>query len=193
MKKTFILFTALITLGLAGSVLSGCSPNNVSPENQAEDTAAPSPSATRPIATNTALPEDTATPTTPTDTPLPEGEQNLPEELPPLTFEEILQTGIENGDWSEGEGLVQIMKYFVGQISADEIPDVSEIGEESGTGIVRLAGDYLNSPDGDPEIKAELERLFRILSPPQEVLDSLSKPRTASTSFNLISSRSSPA
>jgi len=192
-KKVFFLFTAMITLGLACSLLSGCSPNNNSPENQGENDADPTPSVTRAIITNTSPPEETATLITPTNTPLPEGEESITEELPPQTFEEILQTGIENGNWTEGEGLVQMMKYFVGQISGDDISGISEVGEESGTGIVRLAGDYLNSPDGDPEMKAELERLFRILSPPQEILDSLSKPRTASPSFNLISSRSIPA
>ncbi len=172
-KNVFITIILLIAVGMACSTQGDNTQNNPSTDN-AGDGAAPTP---------------TATLTAPTNTPLPEEESSEFGELPPMTFEEILAVGVDSGNWTEGEGLAQILKYFVGEIPQDSISGVSEVEELAGTGIIRLAGDYLNQPDIDPEIRAEIERLLNIMFPPQEVLDAISRQRSAAPSNELASSQ----
>jgi hypothetical protein len=175
-KKLFFLIFTLLVVGMACSTLSGSNQTNTPPENQ--DTVSISPT-------------QTATLSSPTNSPIPEGDEESGE-LPPLSFDRILQAGIEAGNWSEGEGIVQLLKYFVGEISADQIQDISKVEEQAGTGIVRLAGDYLESPDGDPKTQEELERLLRMIFPPQEVLDLISQ-KGGFVSSNKLASPSKPS
>ncbi|MEJ2486184.1 MAG: hypothetical protein P8Y68_10655, partial [Anaerolineales bacterium] len=175
-KKLLFLIVTLFIVGMACSTLSGSNQTNTPPENQ--DTVSISPT-------------QTATLSSPTNSPIPEGDEES-SELPPLSFDRILQAGIEAGNWSEGEGIVQLLKYFVGEISADQIQDISKVEEQAGTGIVRLAGDYLESPDGDPKTQEELERLLRMIFPPQEVLDLISQ-KGGFVSSNKLASPSKPS
>ena len=117
----------------------------------------------------------TATVSFPTNTPPPEMESRTAE-LPPQTFEEIFETGIESGRWTEAEGLVMFLKYFTGEVEPGELPGVEEVVMPTGSGIIRLADIYLTQPDADPKAVAELQGLLRRLHPPQEVLDAISQP-----------------
>jgi len=176
-KKLFFLIFTLLIVGMACSILSGSNQTNTPPENQ--DTVSISPT-------------QTATLSSPTNSPIPEGDEESGE-LPPLSFDRILQAGIDSADWGEGEGLVLMLKYFTGEDSMTQLPGISEVVERSGTGIIRQAWDYLSEPEADSETRAELERLLRILFPSQEVLDTISKPSSSISTFKLASPNPLPA
>jgi len=112
---------------------------------------------------------------TATNTPQPVVEDQS-EELPPLTYERLLETGVETGRWTHGDGLVFFLRYFAGELSENDLPGVEQVGLQTGSGIVALADEYRIQPDADPEISAELERLLRKMFPPQDVLDAISQP-----------------
>ncbi|MCB2178804.1 hypothetical protein KQH61_05270 [bacterium] len=173
MKRINILLTltALFAVGIACSTLSGSSANNPSQNNGGNDEILVTPTPTLADPGGTAPTETTAS-----------------VELPPLTFESLLETGIETGQWTEGEGLVLFLQYFVGETAENAIAQASDVEEEAATGIVRMAGDYLNQPENDPALAQEIERLLRMLFPPQEVLDSLSSPTSLNASHKLAAS-----
>lgn len=160
---------------------------------------------------NTAVPGNTvdvlatSTPTTnPTIAPTPTGTvptnpatltvaPEQPEALPPLAYEELLVAGVESGLWTEGEGLVLFLQYFVGGEPAGEIPQISQVAVTMGTGVIHLAWEYLNQADSDPAQMKEIVRLLRILSPPQEVLDAISRPVSLNTGAKLAALRLGPS
>ena len=160
--------TVLIILGISCG-FSGGSPNNNQIEPTRDEVSA-SPTAT-----------ESATATVPA--------QDNP---PPLTFGEILQSGIETGEWTEGEGLVEILQYITGETSGDKFPQIQEVVEKEFTGITWMAEDYLSQSEQDPEIVAELNRLLNIIFPPQEVLDAISRPRSAVPTNKLVSNQPIP-
>ena len=163
--KVFLLIVTLITLGIACSTLTGRAP-----ENQ-EISDAPTQTATQSLA----------------DTPLAEEASKEPEDLPARSFEELLEAGVETGDWTLEEGLTQFMKYFVGDESEVKIQDLPAVIEEGGTGIIRMVDDYLNQPDPDPQIVAELNQLMSTLFPPQDILEKISQPATTYIPANVAS------
>jgi hypothetical protein len=176
--KIYLTIFTMILVGVACGTKNGI-PNNTSSGSTGD-------------ADSTLTPTITATLSSPTNTPVAVEESGDADELPPLSFVEILDAGIESGDWSEGEGLVQILKYFVGQTGEENIPEIADVTERTGTGIVRLAGEFINSPDGDPLIKNVLEHLLRIIFPPQEILDAISKKRGFASTAKLASIRLHP-
>lgn len=97
-------------------------------------------------------------------------------ELPPLNLEEVLQTGIDAGEWTYEEGLILILKYLLNQADEADIPGISQAAFQSGTRIAQLAKAYIEQPDGDPETQAELARLLDILFIPLDILDRISRP-----------------
>lgn len=174
MRKSFFGLILLIAL-----VSQACgAPNPSTPENTAtSESAASVPATVTPTKVSTAVLSPTAT--SPVSTSTPPAGQEQPQELPPLSYEELLTAGVEAGLWTEGQGLVQLMKVLVGEVSAEEIPGISEVVLRSGTGISMLAAEYLDKPDSEPQYKADLERLLRILAPPQDVIDAISRPESS--------------
>jgi hypothetical protein len=162
-----ILLVALMTQA-CGVSKSTISENTAFPGNTAVV-----PTTSTPTATSTAASSPTATVPLFTSTPAAEPEQTAA--LPPLAYEELLVAGVESGLWTEGEGLVLFLQYFVGGEPAGDIPQISEVADALGTGVIHMAWDYLNQADSDPAQMQEIVRLMRILSPPQEVLDATSK------------------
>jgi hypothetical protein len=128
--KLHLTIVLILAIGAACRSQNVNSTNNPALENNtSSDARAPTPTATL----------------APTNSPPPEEDSSVSDELPPMTFEEILVTGIDSGSWTEGEGLVQILKYFVGETPQESVSDISAVEELAGTGIIRRAGDYLNA------------------------------------------------
>jgi len=175
LKKLFLFIFSLVALGIACSTFSGSNAVNNSNSVPSNQNTAPTPTTTQSTSDSSVS-----------------SEEDQQQELPPLSLVEILNQGIDAGTWTQGEGLVQIMKYIVGDISAEDIPDISEVVEQEGTGIVRISSEYIDSPDADPEIAAELEHLLRIVFPPQEVLDIISQPTSSISKDKLASTELMP-
>jgi len=167
--KLLLIILVIISVGIACSTQTENSQNITASENRGSPSAEPTA---------------TATLNAPSASPDPE-ENETSAELPPLSYEEILETGIESGQWTETEGLVLMLKYFIGEISADAIPGVADIEEKAATGIMRLAGELLESSESDVQFVEEVTRLLRAYFPPQDVLDALSQQTSYSFTANL--------
>lgn len=112
------------------------------------------------------------------------GEQEQESELPPVPLDltQMVTQGVEQGEWTEGEGLAAALKILMGQ---SEPPGWVEapigVDYHSGWGISNIASIFLDS-DAPDEEKAEVERLMNILAPSDEVLEKYAAPAGTSQS-----------
>ncbi|MCX6055561.1 MAG: hypothetical protein NTZ74_11725 [Chloroflexi bacterium] len=100
-----------------------------------------------------------------------------PPEPLPTGFSDLLQQKVDSGEWTREEGLLTILKVFVGEITSDAAGLGQGVLEPEGTGILLEAGDYLHSGT-DQATKDEIIRLLSILVPTQEKLDPYSIPES---------------
>lgn len=79
-------------------------------------------------------------------------------ELRPYSLDDLLHAGVEAGDWTLGEGLVDILDWMV---NGTEGVVGSDLSETSGSGVVAVAQAYLaTEPDDSARIQALLDELF---------------------------------
>lgn len=140
------------------------------------------------VSGETAVPAGTPTPVpataTPTIAPTPTVQtisvarlDGTVEEVPPpapTSFNSLLDAKIASGDWTEGDGLVTLLRLFTGETLLADVPEAADVVGIGGTGIVRRAQDYLVDETSDADNRAEIERLLAALLPTQETLDLIS-------------------
>jgi hypothetical protein len=101
------------------------------------------------------------------------------EEVVPVyytTSSDLLAAKIASGDWTEGEGLVKLLKFFTGEIQFEEISEMALVMEYNGSGIARWGQDYITDNNNNPELQAEITRLLSKIFPSEEILELISKP-----------------
>jgi hypothetical protein len=97
----------------------------------------------------------------------------------PVSMSQAVSAGARAGLWTEAEGLIRVLRYLVGELSADEVFGDQVLMSKEGSRVVRRAQIYLEDPthaDG----REEMTRLLRILVPSRETLDRFSRPASAS-------------
>lgn len=99
-------------------------------------------------------------------------------ELPPLSFNELYEIGVEGGLWTEEEGVIRFLKYFSGENLTEEIPNIKDVALKTSSSVIDRANELLEGDEINSETKAEINRLLRKLLPPQSVLDAISQPET---------------
>jgi hypothetical protein len=78
----------------------------------------------------------------------------------------------EAGEWTRGEGLVATLSLFAGEVEAAQVLRHPELVDFSGTGVIRMAREYLE--DGaDAEAKTEIARLLELLVLSRERLEAM--------------------
>ena len=82
-----------------------------------------------------------------------------PPDLSGVSFVDNLLVKEDAGEWTRGEGLVATLQYFVGELDASQVLRHPDLADFSGTGIIRLAREYLESGP-DAAARAEIERLL---------------------------------
>lgn len=91
-------------------------------------------------------------------------------------YKELLEEKISSGEWTEGEGLIQLLKLFTGEISLSDVPQASLVVTPEGTEITRWSRDFItDSSNGAAQIE-EIKRQLGKLFPDQETLDRISQP-----------------
>jgi len=126
--------------------------------------------------TPTAILEQEASGVTPPA--IPEPVETAPTAIPeplPSGYMELLQNKIASGEWIQEEGLVTLLKMFVGEIQVSEADLGQGVLNTEGTGILQWAGYYLQTGT-DQAAKDEITRLINLLVPSQESLDRFSIP-----------------
>ncbi len=98
----------------------------------------------------------------------------------PTGFTDLLQSRMDSGEWTKGQGLVTLLKLFAGEIPAGEAGLGDGVLEAEGSGIMQLAADYLENGD-DPSAKAEITRLVNLLVPTRAMLDVYSRSEGAAS------------
>ena len=190
------MFTRFFTVSVLVLTLIACQSNEessstmptaepetaVSTEAQPAESTTDSPDTPTFTATAEPIPADTVIPATNTPMPTPTAAPLMLETLDgpievqpllPVSYDELLDTNIETGEWTEAEGIIILLQSFVGEVDSNMLPEVIE---SSSTPIVRRAADIANNPDTNAEDAAEIERLLDILVPTTETLDQLSIP-----------------
>jgi len=125
---------------------------------------------------------------TPTTIPTPDlNSITTAEELPPLTFDEILDARVESGEWTEGEGLLHLMKTFTGELSIHDDSELQSVYDIDGSGIIMRVQEFLSVPGNDSQTKTELERMLNNLVPSAEILKSVSSPRAEGNGLKVAS------
>ncbi len=97
-----------------------------------------------------------------------------PEALP-SGYTDFLEAKIDSGEWTLESGLVTMLSLFAGEIPASQADLGPGVLETEGTGILQMAGGYLQTGT-DQATKDELNRLLNIIVPSQEALERYSIP-----------------
>ncbi|MEM7335564.1 MAG: hypothetical protein AAF490_26035 [Chloroflexota bacterium] len=108
----------------------------------------------------------------------------------PFSYEAFLQNQIDNGYWTEAEGVTQLLRYFIGELNS---MDLDNIPDRHSEGIFQLAHELIDNPETLPETRAELERLINTLIIPQLILDQISQPAPTESSKPTYQAKSTSA
>ncbi|GAB4580369.1 MAG: hypothetical protein Fur0022_31090 [Anaerolineales bacterium] len=175
--EKYILLVGLFLMILAcGRSVPPSGPVTQTPENN--------PTLTRPTSTPEIVPSATPIPTeTPPPTPTPTATPELfpPQAGQPLDPLALLTYNTATGVWTEGEGLVILLKLFLGEIDPAGAAYVAELEGMELTGLIAQAEAYLAAHPEAPE-KAALEDVLAPFRITDEALDLYSAPETTSLS-----------
>ncbi|HSM58221.1 MAG TPA: hypothetical protein VK879_18855, partial [Candidatus Sulfomarinibacteraceae bacterium] len=144
-------------------------------QTDAEPAETPVAAGDPPAPTATATPEPTPTPEQITVFRADGAETTMPP-LPPAGYLELLERQVEAGEWTEAEGIIQLLRVLAGEVEREQLGPNTGVISESATGLVRHAHEVAQDPDTDPDDRAEIERLLNSLTPSQEALDFYSEP-----------------
>ena len=91
-----------------------------------------------------------------------------------ISFVDNLLVKVEAAEWTLGEGLVATLQLMAGEIDASSVLRNDELLTYEGTGIIRMAYEYLETGE-DTEAKSEVTRLLHLLVFSDERLDSMTE------------------
>jgi hypothetical protein len=91
-----------------------------------------------------------------------------------ISFVDNLLAKVADGEWTLGEGLVATLQLMAGEIDASSVLRNDELLTYEGTGIIRMAYEYLETGE-DTEAKSEVTRLLHLLVFSDERLDSMTE------------------
>lgn len=187
----FVLFFLLLT-----AVFSACQEEPqatpVANENTVVATNTPpteptaEPSATPLPATTTSEPTHTPTAVPPTHTPTPEPTATAVSYLiPPIAGQPLeplalYDYNVATGVWEEGEGLVQILGLYLGQIDPTTIEFADDLIDSELTPILARAEAYIAIGENETAV-SELERIMASLVPSDDVLEEYAQPATSAS------------
>jgi len=83
---------------------------------------------------------------------------------PPLSWFDLYQENVQSGTWTEGQGLVKMLGYFIGEVPAAEVIGDRNVMADNGDMLMAVAEQYVAAHPDAPDI-AEIERLMNMLIP----------------------------
>jgi hypothetical protein len=96
---------------------------------------------------------------------------------PPSGYVNSIEAGVAAGQWTYEQGLIETLKVLTGESTSLSLPPELLPQETEGTGVIRLARDYLASGQ-DLQAKQEITRLLGILIPSIESLQEYAVPES---------------
>ena len=94
-------------------------------------------------------------------------------------YKDLLEEKIFNGEWTEGEGLIQLLRLFTNEISLAEVPEAQLVVSRESTEITRWSRDFIADVNNDATQIEEMKRQLAKLFPDQDTLDLISQPAMA--------------
>lgn len=93
----------------------------------------------------------------------------------PADLAGVVDAGVEEGTWSEAEGLVLALQVLVGEADAATAAEFSSTTRGGATAVARRAQRVASDPGTDADVAAELERLLAIVMPPLELREAVAE------------------
>jgi len=110
----------------------------------------------------------------------------------PLSLTELYRTRLEAGDWTEGQGLVDLLGLYAGSTQAEEAIGAYTLSDIELTGLMRLADQYLAANPTGP-LHDEIQKKQDLLIAPISELQRFSRPGNISGNFPHLASLSQPS
>ncbi|TFG49365.1 MAG: hypothetical protein E4H33_02410, partial [Anaerolineales bacterium] len=96
---------------------------------------------------------------------------------PPSGYVNSIEAGVAAGYWSYEQGIIETLKVLIGELESLSLLPELQPQETEGTGVLRLAQDYLANGK-DAQAKGEIQRLLGILVPSIERLQEYAAPES---------------
>ncbi len=100
----------------------------------------------------------------------------------PANFAELIVHNTETGVWTEEEGIIRTLEFFAGKRSLSDLPGGADLPAGEGTGVESMAVHYLRN-GADATVKAEINRLRKLILPPKANLDHYAAPIPTASSL----------
>lgn len=102
------------------------------------------------------------------------------EPLPPSDFAAVLDAEVAAGEIRYEDGLIRLLRSFLGDPEVSLPPSYGEVVTTEGTGIVERAWEYVEGGT-DESARTEIRRLLDLIIPSREQLDAYSEPAEVSS------------
>ena len=109
----------------------------------------------------------------------------------PLDLVQLYQARLKTGDWTEGQGLEQLLGMYTDPAQSTDPVGSYTLKDEELTGLLRLAGRYLANNPND-QYHDEVQKQVNLLVAPLDKLELFSKKHSLSSADHLASLRISP-
>ena len=90
----------------------------------------------------------------------------------PVTFDEVIDFGIEAGIWDEREGLTRVLGWLFDDVATDQVPGIEEVRFPDLSAVLRRANALALGNEYDEADLATLRKYYEVFAPPAEALDS---------------------
>ena len=115
-----------------------------------------------------------------------------PGKATPLSLTELYQARLDAGDWTEGQGLVNLLGLYTGSATAQDVIGNHTVSDFELTGLLRLADQYLAAnPTG--QVHDQLQKQVNLLVAPIAQLERFSRKVSLSAASSHLASPSLPS
>jgi hypothetical protein len=115
-----------------------------------------------------------------------------PHQSTPLSLAELYQARLAAGDWTEGQGLVNLLGMYTGSAKAQDAIGNHTVSDFELTGLMRLADQYLAAnPSG--QLHDDVQKQVNLLVAPIAQLERFSRKVNLSAAFPHLASLSLPS
>lgn len=89
----------------------------------------------------------------------------------PVTFDEVVDFGIEADIWDERDGLTNVLGWVLGKVASDQVPGIEEVVFPDLGEVLRRANAVALGSEYDDEELASLRAYYEVFAPSADALD----------------------
>ena len=91
--------------------------------------------------------------------------------LGPLTFDEVVDFGIDSGIWDERDGLTNVLGWVLGEVASDQVPGIDEVVFPDLGDVLRRANALALGDEYNESELVSLRAYYEVFAPPADSLD----------------------